>query len=203
MRCDLRAWGVAWRRVRDLGSEGVEQRAVSADISAGVEYRLVRNAVVREVERGRTQKIDVCDAHPELLRAARNVGKPDQGDLPHLHRDRPGHGDLRLRGQAPGRGPVPGHGGRTQPAVPAPEPVLCFEVEVCPECAWHHLMRKYPAGGPKGVGTGRWPSERRRRPNPDSGRLSRQHAAPVAPRPSPSPRCAPGSGATAPPPSSW
>jgi hypothetical protein len=30
-----------------------------------------------------------------------------------------------------------------------PEPVLCFEVEVCPACAWHHLMRKYPAGGPK------------------------------------------------------
>ena len=31
-----------------------------------------------------------------------------------------------------------------------PEPVLCYEVEVCPECAWHHLMRKYPGGGPKG-----------------------------------------------------
>jgi hypothetical protein len=30
-----------------------------------------------------------------------------------------------------------------------PEPVLCYEVEVCPDCAWHHLMRKYPAGGPK------------------------------------------------------
>jgi hypothetical protein len=25
--------------------------------------------------------------------------------------------------------------------------VLCYEVEVCPACAWHHLMRKYPAGG--------------------------------------------------------
>jgi len=30
-----------------------------------------------------------------------------------------------------------------------PEPVLCYEVEVCPSCAWHHLMRKYPAGGGK------------------------------------------------------
>ena len=29
------------------------------------------------------------------------------------------------------------------------EPVLCYEVEVCPACAWHHLMRKYPAGGRK------------------------------------------------------
>jgi hypothetical protein len=27
--------------------------------------------------------------------------------------------------------------------------VLCFEVEVCPVCAWHHLMRKYTAGGEK------------------------------------------------------
>src|SRR6202034_4786469 len=50
--------------------------AVNADISAGVEYRLVRNAAVREVRRGRTLKVDVCDAHPELLRAARNVGRP-------------------------------------------------------------------------------------------------------------------------------
>jgi len=27
------------------------------------------------------------------------------------------------------------------------EPVLCYDVEVCPQCAWHHLTRKYPAGG--------------------------------------------------------
>ena len=59
----------------------------------------MRNGLVREVERGKVLRTDVCDAHPELLRAARNVGRPTK--------------------------------------------------EVCPACAWHHLMRKYPAGGGK------------------------------------------------------
>ncbi len=40
-----------------------------------VEYRLARNAVVREFRRGRLSRLDVCDAHPELLRAARNLGR--------------------------------------------------------------------------------------------------------------------------------
>jgi hypothetical protein len=39
---------------------------VSPDVTAQVEYRIVRNGLVREVERGKVQKIDVCDAHPEL-----------------------------------------------------------------------------------------------------------------------------------------
>jgi hypothetical protein len=48
---------------------------VSPDVTAQVEYRIIRNGVVREVDRGKLLKTDVCDAHPELLRAARNVGR--------------------------------------------------------------------------------------------------------------------------------
>ena len=25
--------------------------------------------------------------------------------------------------------------------------VVCYVVEVCPDCAWNHLARMYPAGG--------------------------------------------------------
>jgi len=57
-------------------------RAVSPDVTAQVEYRIVRNGLVNEVERGKVQKIDVCDAHPELLRAARNVGRPTKEVCP-------------------------------------------------------------------------------------------------------------------------
>ena len=55
---------------------------MSPDVSAEVEYRIVRNGVVRDVVRGRLGKIDVCDAHPELLRAARNVGRPTKEVCP-------------------------------------------------------------------------------------------------------------------------
>ena len=47
-----------------------------------VEYRLARNAVVSEFHKGRLSKLDVCDAHPELLRAARNVGVPLAEECP-------------------------------------------------------------------------------------------------------------------------
>ena len=53
-----------------------EPKADGPPREARVEYRLMRNAVVRDVQKGRLGREDVCDAHPELLRAARNVGKP-------------------------------------------------------------------------------------------------------------------------------
>ena len=47
-----------------------------------VEYLLARNAVIREYRRGRLSRLDVCDAHPELLRAAGNLGRPTGDQCP-------------------------------------------------------------------------------------------------------------------------
>ena len=41
-----------------------------------VEYLLARNSVIREFRKGRLSRLDVCDAHPELIRAATNLGRP-------------------------------------------------------------------------------------------------------------------------------
>ena len=49
----------------------------------------------------------------------------------------------------PAGGRCPGTAAELKALCRRPEPVLCYEVEVCPACAWHHLMRKYPAGGGK------------------------------------------------------
>jgi hypothetical protein len=38
------------------------------------DYRMAKRALVRQVTRGAVPVTDVCDAHPELLRAARNIG---------------------------------------------------------------------------------------------------------------------------------
>ena len=40
------------------------------------DYALARRAVLRDLERGRVTRLDVCDAHPELLRAGRHLGEP-------------------------------------------------------------------------------------------------------------------------------
>src|SRR5437868_8107413 len=52
-----------------------------------VDYRLARNMVVSEFKKGRLSRLDVCDAHPELLRAARNVGEPATQECPICDQD--------------------------------------------------------------------------------------------------------------------
>jgi len=122
-------------------------RAVSPDVTAQVEYRIVRNGLVREVERGRVPKVDVCDAHPELLRAARNVGRPTREDCPICPDGRLVMVTFVFGAKLPAGGRCPGTAAELKALCRRPEPVLCYEVECCPSCAWHHLMRKYPAGG--------------------------------------------------------
>jgi Family of unknown function (DUF5318) len=47
-----------------------------------VNYRLARDSVVREFQKGRLSRLDVCDAHPELVRAARGVGEATSEPCP-------------------------------------------------------------------------------------------------------------------------
>ena len=42
---------------------------------ASVEYRLLRDALAKAVRLGKVSHEDACDAHPELVRAATNLGK--------------------------------------------------------------------------------------------------------------------------------
>src|SRR5262245_42056115 len=47
-----------------------------------IDYRLVRKHTVDEFKRGRLSRLDVCDAQPELLRAAVNCGRTSQQVCP-------------------------------------------------------------------------------------------------------------------------
>ena len=47
-----------------------------------IDYRLARHGVVSEFRKGRLARHEVCDAHPELLRAAREVGDRTSQDCP-------------------------------------------------------------------------------------------------------------------------
>lgn len=114
---------------------------------ARVEYRLVRDAVVREVRRGRVDVVDVCDAHPELLRAARNVGRPLGDDCPICGEERTVQVTYVFGSGLPPGGRCPGTATELNRLRRRAQPVLCYDVEVCPGCAWHHLLRKYTAGG--------------------------------------------------------
>jgi len=112
-----------------------------------VEYRLARNAVVSEFRKGRLSRLDVCDAHPELLRAARNVGVALPEDCPICEESPLVHVTYVFGPRLPPQGTCPGTATELARLCRRANEVVCYVVEVCPQCAWNHLARMYPAGG--------------------------------------------------------
>jgi hypothetical protein len=112
-----------------------------------VEYRLARNAVVSEFKKGRLSKLDVCDAHPELLRAARNIGVPLPEDCPICEGTPVVHVTYVFGPRLPSSGRCPSSATELARLCRRADEVACYVVEVCPDCAWNHLARMYPAGG--------------------------------------------------------
>ena len=111
-----------------------------------IDYRLARRHVVAEFKRGRLSRLDVCDAHPELMRAARNVGEATCEPCPICE-----DGQLVLVSFAFGAR-LPAHGRcvtssdeLTKLSRRAQE-LACYVVEVCPVCSWNHLARTFMVG---------------------------------------------------------
>ena len=151
-----------------------------------VEYRLARNAVVSEFHKGRLSRLDVCDAHPELLRAARNVGAALAEDCPICEETAGRPRDLRLRRRGSRRTGAARPPPPSSPACAgAPTRSSCYVVEVCPKCSWNHLARMYPAGGRHRAAGGACPagqrlsSTRQRRPVRPARPLPARRSAPL------------------------
>ena len=79
--------GGPWRRTgcagavrgRDGPSGALHSAACAVNTST---TRSPRRAVLRDLRSGRRDRTDVCDAHPELLRAGRHIGEVQVGDCP-------------------------------------------------------------------------------------------------------------------------
>lgn len=117
----------------------------SVGLAAGrhhVDYALARRSTLEDLRTGRREREDVCDAHPELLRAARHVGDCIDADCPVC-----GHASLRLVSYVYGDGLRHANG-----RCIASEAELTklerehdefsrYVVEVCLDCSWNHLTR--------------------------------------------------------------
>ena len=118
-----------------------------AEPARSVDYRLARRAVLNALRRGVLHTSDVCDAHPELLRAARNIGTPATEVCPicsheALRRVRYVYGDELKRDN--GRIVYPD--GWLSELAARYDQFTCYVVEVCIDCAWNHLIRSFSAG---------------------------------------------------------
>jgi hypothetical protein len=120
---------------------------VEERVRAGrIDYRMARRAVLRDVETGLRSPGDVCDAHPDLVRAGRNLGEEIDDGCPICET-----GALRLVTYVFGRR-IGRHSGRVVPrhdlgsVTQRYGPVTVYTVEVCTDCSWNHLRESYAIG---------------------------------------------------------
>ncbi len=116
----------------------------AADGVGAVDYRLQRRRLLSDIEAGLIAPSEACDIHPELLRVARNAAMP-------IGRECPLCDERHLRLVAYVFGPRLGAGGKCvvnddelQRLARRSGEFVAYEVEVCPECGWNHLVRRYP-----------------------------------------------------------
>ena len=130
-----------------------------------VDYSLRRRAVLESLRRGATSSAEVCDAHPYLLRAARFHGEQIGRRCPiclgrhllllrYVYSEELGQysGRLRTSDEVIAMAGEYGH-------------LSVYVVEVCPGCAWNHLLASYVVGD----GTPRKPPRRRSTVEDDYG----------------------------------
>lgn len=112
-----------------------------------MDYRLARRAAISSLRRGSLDTGDVCDAHPELMRAGKHIGEDANMPCPICSHDslkfvRYVYGDELKRNS--GRVVYPPEWLRE--LVTTHEQFTCYVVEVCVDCAWNHLVKAYVAG---------------------------------------------------------
>ena len=113
---------------------------------AQIDHRLERRALIIEYRKGRLRQDQVCDAHPELIRAAKNVGTPTDTPCP-ICDER----ELKLVTYVFGRR-LPAHGRCVSSAEEMRalnrrrDELTAYVVEACVSCHWHHLRKVLPVG---------------------------------------------------------
>jgi Family of unknown function (DUF5318) len=114
---------------------------------AVVDYRLTRQAVVREYRKGRLSRLDVCDAHPELQRAASGAGTVTDEPCPICEEEPLTLVTYAFGPRLPPGGRCVASAREMRALTRGGAQVACYVVEVCPGCAWNHLTRVFHVGG--------------------------------------------------------
>ncbi|MCP3856352.1 MAG: DUF5318 domain-containing protein [Actinomycetia bacterium] len=125
---------------------GFQPNAIRGAGPGVVDYRLARAGVLAEYRRGNVGATELCDAHPELRRAAQSYSRPTGEDCPICSRHQ-----LVLVSYVFGPR-LPPHGRCVQTAAEIDAIAVrdgrfqCFVVEVCPNCGWNHLAQTFDLG---------------------------------------------------------
>jgi hypothetical protein len=115
-----------------------------------IDYRLARQSVLSEFRKGRVARHEVCDAHPELARAAQECGEPTSLTCPICEEHKVVLVSYVFGPKLPSFGRCITSRRELQAIAKRPGNFSCYVVEVCPSCRWNHLARTFllaPARG--------------------------------------------------------
>lgn len=127
-----------------------------------VDHALTRRALLREVMGGRRSTTEVCDASPYLQRSAKEWGARTERRCP-VCRRAPVWEISWVFGDGLGDGSGTARSGRGVALLAAHRPDFdVYEVEVCLDCGWNHLLRTFRTGT-----LGAPPARRSRERRPD------------------------------------
>ncbi len=124
---------------------GLEQAGGDGVNASGeVDYRLARQAIIAEYRKGRLARHEVCDAHPELVRAARNVGEESAQPCPICDDAKLALVTYVFGTRMPANGRCVTTPKEMQRLSSGSGERVAYVVEVCPNCCWNHLTRTFP-----------------------------------------------------------
>jgi len=134
-----------------------------------VDYALARQATLQSLRRGQLTTTDVCEPHPDLIRAALHHGEPTARSCPVCRGADAGTDRLDPRLGINGGPGLPGAGGlvflryaygdelgQFSGRIKSQEDIVelaasagdvkVYVVEVCISCGWNHLIASYVVG---------------------------------------------------------
>ena len=111
-----------------------------------IDYRLARMGVVSEYRKGRLARHEVCDAHPELKRAAQSASEPTDMECPICEEDRIVLVTYAFGARLPASGRCITTKGELAKLAKGRRQLAAYVVEVCPSCSWNHLARTFQLG---------------------------------------------------------
>jgi hypothetical protein len=145
----VHAWALVATADDLAGTFGVVENSRTMQATSGrshVDYSLAKRAVLLAYRSGQVSRLEICDAHPDLIRAARFSGEETSTQCPVCE-----SGSLvlvsyvfsdelskRENGQVWPRGDL-------APLLKFRE-VRLYTVEVCPDCSWNHLRSQVALG---------------------------------------------------------
>lgn len=111
-----------------------------------IDYRLARMSVVSEYHKGRLARHEVCDAHPELKRAAQSASEATDMDCPICEEDHIVLVTYAFGARLPASGRCITSKGELAKLAKGRQQLAAYVVEVCPSCSWNHLARTFLLG---------------------------------------------------------